>query len=166
MSDPNAPAAWHPDPHNPGVERYWDGSTWTELRRPAVALQAPQRRRGGTVWKVMLGVVLGGVLLIGGCAVLIGSAANEAVKELDAEQQRHAITKTAFDSAKLGWSEERLIEHVGKQPENKQEFTNEGFLDEEPSESSCIYFNRAGGSFGDAFQFCFDDGRLHSKNAY
>jgi len=165
MSDGKAPAAWHPDPHNPGVERYWDGSEWTELRRPA-ASSAPRRRRGGTVMKVALGVVLGGVLLIAGCAALIGGAANEAVKELDAEQERHAITKQAFDSAKLGWSEQRLIEHVGKQPEDKQEFTNEGFLDEEPSESSCIYFNRTGGEFGDAFQFCFDDGRLSSKNAY
>ncbi|HXH58668.1 DUF2510 domain-containing protein [Iamia sp.] len=28
------PAAWHPDPENPGQLRYWDGLQWTEHRNP------------------------------------------------------------------------------------------------------------------------------------
>ncbi len=33
------PAGWHPDPHSPGILRYWDGWQWTE-HRSAVTPQA------------------------------------------------------------------------------------------------------------------------------
>jgi hypothetical protein len=39
-------------------------------------------------------------------------------------------------------------------------------LNEEQISSSCIYYNRRGGEFGDRFQFCFDGDSLQSKNAY
>jgi len=42
-----APAAWYPDPEDPTVLRYWDGSAWTEQRRgippPPVAPAAKPR---------------------------------------------------------------------------------------------------------------------------
>jgi hypothetical protein len=30
-------ADWYPDPEDAGKQRYWDGSLWTDHRRPAVA---------------------------------------------------------------------------------------------------------------------------------
>lgn len=27
---PTSPAGWYPDPQTPGVQRYWNGSTWTD----------------------------------------------------------------------------------------------------------------------------------------
>ena len=30
----SAPASWYDDPDQPGAERYWDGSSWTDRRRP------------------------------------------------------------------------------------------------------------------------------------
>jgi len=35
------PAGWYPDAERPGGERYWNGTAWTEDRRPAG--QAPQQ---------------------------------------------------------------------------------------------------------------------------
>ena len=35
------PAGWYPDPEQPGGERYWNGSLWTEDRRPATTAGAP-----------------------------------------------------------------------------------------------------------------------------
>src|SRR3954447_13627283 len=32
----NAPAGWYPDTEQPGNERWWDGTQWTEQRRPAI----------------------------------------------------------------------------------------------------------------------------------
>ena len=29
------PANWYPDPQNPTLQRYWDGSAWTEHTAPA-----------------------------------------------------------------------------------------------------------------------------------
>lgn len=46
MTDPNqhqTPPAWYPDPdpNNPGGQRWWDGSRWTEHSRPAVPAPQP-----------------------------------------------------------------------------------------------------------------------------
>lgn len=30
---PTTPAGWYPDPQNPAVSRYWDGSAWTPATR-------------------------------------------------------------------------------------------------------------------------------------
>lgn len=30
---PTTPAGWYPDPQNPTVSRYWDGSAWTPATR-------------------------------------------------------------------------------------------------------------------------------------
>lgn len=38
----NAPAGWYPDTEQPGNERWWDGTQWTEQRRPGIpAVPAP-----------------------------------------------------------------------------------------------------------------------------
>lgn len=34
MSGQTTPAGWYPDPEQPGQQRYWDGSAWTENRQP------------------------------------------------------------------------------------------------------------------------------------
>lgn len=49
-----------------------------------------------TTVKVLLGVVLGFLLLIGGCAVLLGGAANEVSENMDEQQQ------DALDDASIG----------------------------------------------------------------
>jgi ribosomal protein L40E len=116
--------------------------------------------------KVLVALCVLGAVAIVGCAALIGSAANEVGKQLDAEQQAHAISRAKFNAIKLGMTEDKVIETAGKQPEDKQEFENAGVLDDEPQNSSCIYYNRAGGDFGDLFQFCFTSGKLDAKNAY
>jgi hypothetical protein len=42
MSETTAtPAGWYPDPEVPGGQRYWDGSSWTENRAPAVGAASP-----------------------------------------------------------------------------------------------------------------------------
>ncbi|MFJ2772434.1 DUF2510 domain-containing protein [Streptomyces sp. NPDC087300] len=39
---------WYPDPHQPSVERWWDGTAWTEHRRgPGAAQQAPGQQGFG-----------------------------------------------------------------------------------------------------------------------
>lgn len=70
MANNPPPAGWHADPSVPGQQRYWDGTRWTEQIRGAPPPQ-PQKRRGGTFLKVILGVVLGGTILIVGCVSLL-----------------------------------------------------------------------------------------------
>ncbi|MBY4039158.1 DUF2510 domain-containing protein [Rhodococcus fascians] len=35
MTSPTPPPGWHPDPGEPGLIRYWDGTRWTEHTQPA-----------------------------------------------------------------------------------------------------------------------------------
>lgn len=44
MTDQRAPiAGWYPDPENPGAERWWNGSSWSDHRRTpdSAAVAAP-----------------------------------------------------------------------------------------------------------------------------
>ncbi|MDZ7929175.1 DUF2510 domain-containing protein [Rhodococcus sp. NPDC076796] len=42
MSSPTPPPGWHPDPSEPGLIRYWDGTQWTEHTQPAAGPTAEE----------------------------------------------------------------------------------------------------------------------------
>lgn len=159
MANNPPPAGWHADPSVPGQQRYWDGTRWTEQIRGAPPPQ-PQKRRGGTFLKVILGVVLGGTILIVGCVSLLAVG-------LESEQDK-GITRAQFDSISQGTQQSSIEDSYGK-PENSQEFEQQiPELQDQPSKSSCIYYPEKGKKIleGSSFQLCFDDGKLTSKNAY
>jgi len=108
----------------------------------------------GTVLKVMLGLLLAFVVLIVGCVALFGSAAEEVTRE----QQENAITDAQARGLPLGTRRRAVIERFGR-PASTQESESEGL-----GRSGCIYYNRADGEFGENWQFCFEQGRLRSKN--
>ena len=118
-----------------------------------------------TVVKVALGVVLGLLVLIVGCVALLGVGANEAVKEIDRQQQANSITLRQFRGIEQGTRQSTIEDRFGE-PSDAQEFESEVPELDARSSGSCIYYNRRGGEIGDIFQFCFDDGRLTSKNSY
>jgi hypothetical protein len=97
-----------------------------------------------------------------GCVAVVSTA----VDELNKEQARHAISSEQFDAVQLGSTEQEVIAQLGKQPENAQNFVSKGVLDESEIRSSCIYYNKKGGTFGDRYQLCFDGDSLRSKNEY
>jgi hypothetical protein len=149
---------WYPDPQNPGQQRWWDGETWTEQTQMAPPTR--KKRRGGTFLKVVLGVVLGGLILIGGCIALVGAGLSS--------EETDGITRSQFDSIEQG-TEQSEIEDKHGEPEDAQEFESEiPELQDQPSRSSCIYYPEKGKPIleGQSFQLCFDDGKLTSKNAY
>jgi hypothetical protein len=111
-----------------------------------------------TILKVMLGLLLGVVVLVVGCAVLLGSAADEVDQQLRDEQEANAVTDTEARALKLGTRRRAVIEQLGR-PESTQESENEGL-----GRSGCIYYNRSGGDVGETWQFCFENGRLRGKN--
>ena len=116
--------------------------------------------------------VLAGVFVLGlgGCVAVIAVVAtgvNNAVEKLNAEQRAHAISKDQFDAVPLGAYRAAVVQMLGKQPEDTQEFVNRGVLTSSDVNSSCIYYNKQDEKFGSArFQFCFDGDSLRSKNSY
>jgi uncharacterized RDD family membrane protein YckC len=46
VSGQTTPAGWYPDPEQPGQQRYWDGTAWTENRQPVAAGGPPQAPTG------------------------------------------------------------------------------------------------------------------------
>jgi hypothetical protein len=180
-----ANAGWFRDPTGRAEQRYWNGQAWTEhvargteqatdpmsgdYAPPLAAgpaMQPAPRRKPKWPW-VLGGILAALVVLGGGCAVIVGVAINNAVETLNAEQRAHAISKDQFDGVPLGASHAAVIQMLGKQPENTQEFVNKGVLTTSELTSSCTYYNRKGETFGThRFQFCFDGDSLQSKNAY
>lgn len=114
--------------------------------------------------KIALGVATGGALLIAGCAVMVGGAANEVSKDMKKDQAANAISYKQFRTAKIGSSEKALIAKYGK-PESRQE-ARQADIESGEDTSTCVYYNRQGGSFPDSYQFCFDNDKLTSKNSF
>lgn len=76
---------WYEDPGQPGSQRYWDGTAWTEHRRPAPELTpappppSPERRRRGwrpMTWVIVVFTVLMFAWMIGG-GISAGSECDE-----------------------------------------------------------------------------------------
>lgn len=61
-----AAPGWYPDPQNPGLFLYWDGSRWTE-RRLGAPLPAKQQKQNVVTWVVvgLACVALGITAIIG-----------------------------------------------------------------------------------------------------
>ncbi|MET8686532.1 DUF2510 domain-containing protein [Streptomyces sp. NPDC004732] len=86
------PPGWYPDPHQPSVERWWDGSAWTEHRRTPEPTQVAPAHQGfgppqattsvmpvaapgggrakavalGVAGVVLVGAIVAGVVTLGG----------------------------------------------------------------------------------------------------
>lgn len=180
----SVPAGWYRDPTGHSEHRYWDGTTWTEhVARAGVqstdeisgdyaspvpsspwqAMPAPAQRR----WPWVLGGIgVSLILLVGGCTTVLVLAVKDAAHELNAAQRRHGITQAQFDSIELGQAKEAVIAKLGKEPQNTQEFLRKDAVGSDEIRSSCIYYNRLSGSFGDRYQFCFERGVLKSKGSF
>jgi hypothetical protein len=113
-----------------------------------------------TVLKVMLGVVLAGVLLIVGCAVLVGSAAEDAVNEVEQEADAHALTPAEFRSIQKGSTIAEVKGEFGEpeSSDNTESITGKG-------RDRCLYYNQKGADLleGESYQLCFEPGKLRAK---
>lgn len=121
-----------------------------------------------TIAKIVLGILIASVLLIGGCVALIGGAANEVSKEIDKEQDKNSITAAQFKALKIGETRDSVIDRFGK-PSDAQEMnmdTDVGGGETIKTRQGCVYYNRKDGELGDTYQLCFERGKLTSKNAY
>lgn len=94
-----APApGWYADPNDPGSQRYWDGSNWTENRTPAAANQG-----GDTNGKAIAALVLGIVWACGVGSILalvFGYGAKNEIDQSGGLQQGRGM---AVAGIVLGW---------------------------------------------------------------
>lgn len=138
----------------------WDGTQWTGGEGTP-----PEPKRGGSsVLKVMLGVILGGIVLIGGCGALLAIGLDEAQDESD----RTSITRSQYSSAKTGqWTQSQLEARFGE-PASSDEIKAEGVegIPESDFSQNCLYYSRRG-ELASLYQFCFgEDGVLTTKASY
>ncbi|MBA2342458.1 MAG: DUF2510 domain-containing protein [Thermoleophilaceae bacterium] len=155
------PPGWYPNPQGPG-KRYWDGTQWTG------SYQAQKEDHTTRNVLIVVGVFVGVLLLfVGGCvacAGVLGSAGNEAVKEIDKElereQKRNAITTAEYRSLEIGGVTKQEVTRRFGRPESSDE------LGPREGGSDCIKYKQEDGDFLDTFQLCFDPrtGKLQSKS--
>lgn len=115
-----------------------------------------------TVVKVTLGILLACVILIGGCAALIGGAADNVQKDSD----RTAITRAQYRQVHTGDTKSQVESLLGD-PSSADEFSTEIDGLDKPVGSSCIYYGRKGELLA-GYQFCFDINtkKLESKSSF
>ncbi|MDT0389984.1 DUF2510 domain-containing protein [Streptomyces dubilierae] len=68
------PPGWYPDPHAPHLQRWWDGTAWTEHRRTpeAPTVPVPTPAGGGTGRARTVALVAAGAVLV--AAIAVGAA--------------------------------------------------------------------------------------------
>lgn len=108
--------------------------------------------------KITLAIVLAGCLLIGGCVALIGTSADKAIKDTQAESDKTGITMTQYRSIKLGTLRTDVRRILVVPPESKDSTEISDYR------SECLYYNRKGHLLS-IFQFCFEHHKLVSKSA-
>src|SRR4051794_11148648 len=117
-----------------------------------------------TVLKVMLGILLACVVLIGGCATLIGAGVDQAQDESD----KTAITTEQYQSVKTGsTTRDEIVQRFGE-PQSSDSVQAEGVagVPESDFQQDCLYYSRKG-ELASLFQFCVDgNGVVHSKASY
>ena len=115
-----------------------------------------------TLLKVFVGICLAFLLLLGGCSLVCGKAANDIDKSLKKEQNTSAITNAQARSVPLGTTLAVVRKQLGA-PKDTQEDSSAGL-----GSSTCIYYNIKGGQLLDSWQFCFTgsggSAKLESKN--
>lgn len=115
-----------------------------------------------TIVKIALGIILAVVLLVAGCAALIGGAANEVQKGSD----RTAITQEQYRQVKTGDRKSDVEAALGE-PKSADEFSTDIEGLDKPVGSSCIFYGRKG-EIAAGYQFCFDvnTDKLESKSSF
>jgi hypothetical protein len=81
---PSSAAGWYPDPELSGMERYFDGTLWTQQTRPATPdmVAKTSSRKGWIIaGSIAAGVVL--VSLIAGVAISVNSGLDPTAAEVD-----------------------------------------------------------------------------------
>lgn len=97
MSD-QTPAGWYPQGSE---DRYWDGSAWTEQRRPLTprqpaypprpAMYVPPQKQTHTLRNVLLVIGLLMVLGVGGCVAITAAFVNEVDNAIDEAEESDQI---------------------------------------------------------------------------
>jgi len=122
----------------------------------------------GTFAKVVLGVIVGGLVLVVGCAALFSAGVDEAVDEAQEVSDASAITVQQYESASTGDATETELREMFGEPSSSDDIQSEGIegIPESDFQQSCIYYNREG-EIASLFQFCFDgEGVLESKSSF
>lgn len=117
-----------------------------------------------TICKVATAIIVAALVLIGGCAALIGAGVDEAQKQND----KTAITAAEFSTIGKGDTLASVKAEFGA-PSDAQTYETDLSSDErellgtKAGGFDCIYYGREG-SLADFFQICFDgDGNYESK---
>ncbi|MGH3499838.1 MAG: hypothetical protein ACRDQA_02875 [Nocardioidaceae bacterium] len=118
-----------------------------------------------TFRNVFLALCAFSLVAVVGIVVLLGLGANEVSKQMDAEQAKSSISKKQFRSLDMGTQKKVIMNRFGE-PTDKQKMEQAGLNKNETFKSSCIYYNRKGGEFLEAYQLCFNNGDLSSKNKW
>lgn len=120
-----------------------------------------------TVRNVLLGLTALFILVLAGCAVLVGGAATSVSNDTKKQEAKSAITVAQWDTIKAGMTKAQVLAIV-KPAVPSDEQTTQSQSKDFNYNSNCLYFNKAEDtSFSAiAYQVCLSNGKVESKNSF
>ncbi|MEJ7656894.1 MAG: hypothetical protein WKF33_07680 [Thermoleophilaceae bacterium] len=109
-----------------------------------------------TVVKIALGVLLAGVVLIAGCAVVFGAFVSEVDKGVQEESQKNAVSRSEMREVKRGMSRREVVRLLG-QPRDTSE------SEDELGREVMLFYNVKGGDALEGWGLTFRRDKLVSK---
>jgi hypothetical protein len=123
----------------------------------------PTARRGAWPWALAAALVAF-TIGVGGCIAVSAIVANRVADEVKERRERHAITRSQYDTIELGMTRGEVIARLGKEPQGASDLVVESVFGDDPVGPDCITYLEEGDLLFPAFRFCFDeDGVVTSK---
>lgn len=146
------PPGWYPDPQNPNIQKWWDGTSWTNHTN--VINQDPGKNN--TTRNIVVALSVFAVVFV---VVCVGFFV-KVIDVVENEQKQHSISLVEYNSIQKGASRTSILSGLGEPYSTSEE---RGYS-EKPAE--CIYYHRDGGGLFGEYEFCFDEyDSLSSKDS-
>lgn len=124
------------------------------------------KRRGLINFLIVMTVL---VVFVVGCSVLLRSGGNDgdgAAVDAGGGDGGGAATMTfaQFQSVELDQSQAQIEEEFGA-PTPRQEVIDLGIIPDDETTQNCIYYKADPPTFGEWFEFCFENDKLRNKTS-
>lgn len=133
----------------------------TRAARVSYRASALEKRRGLVKFLIVFGLL---IAFIAGCSVLLRSGGPESETNGGGRGEAATMTFQQFESVNLDTTRDEIIAEFG-QPTPREQVIEVGVIPDDPSNAGCIYYRADPPTFGEWFEFCFENDRLTNKTS-
>jgi hypothetical protein len=122
-----------------------------------------KKRRGLINFLIVLTLL---VFFVVGCSVLLRAGGDDGGDGAAGNGDGGTATMTfaQFQSVSLDPPRDQIVERFGESTP-RQEIIDQGLIPDDPTTEGCIYYKADPPTFGEWFEFCFEEDKLSNKTS-